>query len=157
MSFFIKLLIIIAVILSAIWLMNFNSAKEEEANFDIIKKCINHVSLSLHIHPHLELIINGEKQKIPANIGVESLDCMRPIHTHDETGTLHIEWKRKRDFPLADFFKVWGKTFDRNQILDYKTDESHEITMTVNGQRSEEYQKLIVRDGDLIIITYQEK
>ena len=156
MSFLIKLLIIIAIILSAIWFLNSNSAKDEEMNFDLMNECIQHVNLSLHIHPHLEIVVNGEKQIIPANIGV-STSCMRPVHTHDQTGTIHIEWKRKRDFPLADFFRVWGKTFSQNQILDYQADENHEIIMTVNGQRSGEYENQIMRDGDRIVIIYQEK
>ena len=156
MPFFAKLLIAIAVILSVLWFLNFNAAKKEEANFDILNECIQHVNLGLHIHPHLEIIINGERQTTPANIGVNST-CMRPVHTHDQTGTLHIEWKRPRDFKLSDFFRVWDETFNQNQILNYLTDENHEIIMTVNGQRSEKYENLIMKDGDRIVITYQEK
>lgn len=156
MSFLVKLLIVIAIILSAIWFLNLNSAKDEETNFNLMNECIQHVSLSLHIHSHLEIVINGEKQIIPANIGV-SPSCMRPVHIHDQTGTIHIEWKRKRDFPLADFFRVWGKTFSQSQILDQRVDQNHEIIMTVNGKKSEEYEKFIMRDGDRIVIIYQEK
>ena len=156
MSFLVKLLIIIAVILSVIWFLNSNSAKEEDANFDLMKECIQHLNLSLHIHPKLEIIINGEKQIIPANVGIDS-SCMRPVHTHDQTGTLHVEWKTKRDFPLSDFFRVWGKIFNQNQILDFQVDENHEIILTKNGQKSEEYENLIMRDRDQISIIYQEK
>lgn len=156
MSFLVKLLIIIAVILSVIWFLNLNSAEKEEANFDLMNECIQHVNLSFHIHPHLEIIINGEKQTIPANIGIDSI-CMRPVHTHDSTGMIHIEWKRKRDFTLEEFFRVWGKTFNQSQILDFKVDENHEIIMSVNGERSEEYEELIMRDRDKISIIYQEK
>lgn len=156
MPFFGKILITIAVILSAIWFLNRNSDKKEEANFDLMKECIQHVNLNLHIHPHLELVINGEKEVIPANLGI-SLSCMRPVHTHDQTGIIHIEWKRPRDFALGDFFKVWGKTFNQSQILDYRADENHEIIVTVNGERNEEYENLIMRDKDQISIIYKEK
>lgn len=156
MSFLVKILIVIAVILSALWFLNLRSAQDEEANFDLTRECINHVNLSLHIHPHLEIVINGEKQVIPANLGVLP-GCMRPVHTHDQTGTIHIEWKRPRDFVLADFFRVWGETFNQNQILDSQVDENHELIMTVNGQRSEEYENLVMKDGDRIVIVYQEK
>ncbi|TSC90755.1 MAG: hypothetical protein G01um10142_246 [Parcubacteria group bacterium Gr01-1014_2] len=156
MPFIVKIIIIIIVLLSVIWLVNLNSAKNEEANFDLMSKCVQHINASLHIHPELEIIINGEKQAIPANIGITS-DCMRPVHTHDQAGIIHIEWKTKRDFPLSDFFRVWGKTFNQNQILDYRTDEGHEIILTVNGQRSEEYENLIMRDRDRISIIYQKK
>lgn len=156
MPFIGKMIIVFIVILSAIWLVNLNSAEEEETNFDLMKECIQHVNLNLHIHPELEIIISGQKQAIPANIGV-SLDCMRPIHNHDNSGILHVEWKRKRDFTLAEFFRVWDKPFNQNQILDYQADENHEIIMTVNGQRNEEYENFITRDKDQISIIYQEK
>ena len=157
MSFLVKILIAIGAILSFFWFMNFNSAKDEEANFNVIRECINHINLGLHIHPHLEIVISGERQIIPANIGIESANCMRPVHTHDISGTLHIEWKRPRDFVLADFFKVWTRTFNQNQILDSVVDENHEIILTVNGEQSEEYENLIMKDGDRIVIMYQEK
>jgi len=156
MSFLLKIVITIVVILFAIWFLNFRSAQNEDVNFDVMDECIQHVNLKLHIHPHLEIIINGDKQVIPANIGVDSI-CMRSVHTHDATGTIHIEWKRPRDFTLEEFFKVWGKTFNQDQILDYAADENHETVMTVNGNRSEEYENLIMRDGDRIVIIYQEK
>ena len=156
MPFLFKIIIAIVVVLSAIWLVNLNSAKNEEANFDLMNECVQHINASLHIHPGLEIIINGEKQEIPANIGV-SPNCMRPVHTHDQTGIIHIEWKTKRDFLLSDYFRVWGKTFNQNQIFDYQADENHEIVVTVNGQRSEEYERLIMRDHDQIVIIYQEK
>lgn len=104
----------------------------------------------------MEIIVNGEKQTIPANVSIDS-GCMRPVHTHDQTGTAHIEWKKPRDFALGDFFRVWGKTFNQSQVLDFQADENHEVVVTVNGQRSEEYEKLVMRDGDRISIIYQEK
>lgn len=156
MSFLLKIIIVIAVILSALWFLNSRSAQNEEANFDLTRECINHVNLGLHIHPYLEIVVNGEKQIIPANLGVLP-GCMRPVHTHDQTGTIHIEWKRPRGFALGDFFKVWGKTFNQSQILDEQTDENYEIVMTVNGQRSDEYENLIMKDSDRIIIIYQKK
>jgi len=156
MSFLVKILIVIAVILSVLWFLNSRSAENDEVNFDLMRECINHVNLSLHIHPHLEIVVNGEKQIIPANIGVTP-SCMRPVHTHDQTGTLHIEWKRPRDFVLGEFFKVWGKTFNQNKILDYAVDENHELIVTVNGNRSEQYENLTMKDGDRIVIIYQEK
>lgn len=39
-----------------------------------------------------------------------------PIHTHDDTGIIHIESPVKRDFTLADFFAVWNKPFSKDQI-----------------------------------------
>lgn len=107
-----------------------------------------------HIHPHLAIIINGTSTVIPVNIGID-LQCERVIHTHDDTGTIHIEPNVSSTFTLGDFFSVWGKPFNRSQILDYYSDASHEIVMTVNGKPSEEFENLVLRDKQEIVIEYK--
>ncbi len=63
-------------------------------------------SLVYHSHPGLSIVINGSSFTIPANVGFGS--CARPIHTHDTTGTLHVETDENRDYTLGDFFLIWG-------------------------------------------------
>ena len=125
-----------------------------KTNREVALVCTTDMATQFHIHPHLEIIINSQPQEIPANIGINAA-CMHPIHTHDNSGTLHIESPEKRDFTLADFFAVWGKTFTKDQILDYKADASHTIRETVNGTEVKDYENTILRDGDQIIIYYQ--
>lgn len=107
-----------------------------------------------HIHPHLKIIINGTEQIIPANIGI-TLACMHPIHTHDASGTLHVESPEQRDFTLGDFFAVWQKPFSHDQILGYKADGGHEIVMTVDGQPSSRFENLVFKDKEEIVIEYR--
>ena len=109
-----------------------------------------------HIHPHLKIIINGAVQTIPANIGI-TVDCMHPIHTHDTTGEIHVESPAQRDFILDDFFAVWNKPFSSDGIFDYKVDAGHKLTMTVDGQPNNEYENLVLRDGQQIVIEYKGK
>jgi hypothetical protein len=118
--------------------------------------CTTDMATTFHIHPSLEINISGENMTIPANIGV-SPTCMNSLHTHDDTGLIHVEAPEKRDFTLADFFAVWNKEFSRNQILDAKVDANTEIVMTVNGTPSNEYENLVLKDGDKIVISYQKK
>lgn len=122
--------------------------------FDVAQECITHTRLGLHIHPHLTIRINGIRRTIPTDIGIPSANCMRPVHTHDDTGKLHIEWTSPRDFTLGDFFRIWGQTFSENQILGYQADATHGITLTVNGKSNQEYERLILKDNDRIIIEY---
>ena len=83
-----------------------------------LDQCMEHGgSVSMHIHPRLSIMIDGQAQLIPANIGVEPF-CMRPVHTHDEPGVIHLEFPNQRDVPLGDFFTIWGKRFDRSCVLD---------------------------------------
>ncbi len=121
---------------------------------EVAMSCTLHLHTKFHIHQHLVILVNGLPQTIPANTGV-TFACMNPLHTHDETGEIHVESPDQRDFTLGDFFAVWDKTFDRNQIFDYKADADHEIVMTVNDNVSQEYEKLVLKDKQQIVIEYK--
>jgi hypothetical protein len=123
----------------------------------------------MHVHPELSITINGEKQVIPANIGIEGVNgevdhtqaqtqssCLHFLHTHDATGKLHVESPIPMDYKLSDFFAVWGKEFSKDQILDSKIDATHRIRMVVNGQESTEYGDLLLKDLEKIEIVYEE-
>ncbi|HZY94649.1 MAG TPA: hypothetical protein VFE98_07315 [Candidatus Bathyarchaeia archaeon] len=59
---------------------------------------------------------NEVVQLIPANVG-SSANCIRPIHTHDASGTLHVETDVNRNYTLQDFFLIWGKSFNASGIF----------------------------------------
>ena len=121
-------------------------------NREVALSCTTDMATQFHIHPHLEIIINGKQQDIPANIGI-NLACMHPIHTHDASGALHVESPETRDFTLADFFAVWGKPFSKSQILDSAVDGSHIIKVAVNGAPVDTYENTVLRDKDQIVIS----
>ena len=123
---------------------------------EVALACTSDMATQFHIHPHLEIIINGERQEIPAKIGIQ-LTCMNSLHTHDATGKIHVESPEKRDFTLADFFAVWDRPFNKDQILDYKVDDRHRIKETVNGTEIQDFENTVLHDGDQIIITYEGK
>ncbi|MDA2922846.1 hypothetical protein MYX07_06310 [Patescibacteria group bacterium AH-259-L07] len=132
-------------------------SSHNQTEFDVTQECVTHGRLGMHIHPNLSIFINGEKQDIPANTGIVSAACFRPIHTHDASGELHIEFKIVKDFTLREFFKIWDKPFNQEQIFDYMVDEEHILTVTVNGALNKEYENLVLRDNDQIIIKYEAK
>ncbi len=109
-----------------------------------------------HIHPTLTITINGEEIVIPTHIGLNS-GIMRPLHTHDTSGEIHVESPCKRDFTLGDFFDVWGQNFNSTCIMDSCSDADHTLTMYVNGIESTEYENLILKDKNEIEIVYAEK
>lgn len=125
----------------------------------------------MKIYPHLIINIDGQLQLIPANIGIKSLEvetasreqamfqssCLHFLHTRDATGTLHVESPIQADYTLSDFFAVWGKIFNKDQILDSKVDDKHTLKMLVNGQESTQFENLILRDNDQIEIIYTTK
>jgi hypothetical protein len=129
---------------------------ESVGSDDILSLCVQHKNIAFHIHMTLEIYILGKKQVIPANAGIPK-GCMHVIHTHDETGELHIESPYYHQFHLEDFFIIWGKTFNRNCIFQYCVDENHTLSFFVNGIENDEYENLPLRDGDVIRIVYSEK
>lgn len=114
-----------------------------------------HQNLALHIHSSLKITINEIQQEIPENIGL-SPTLMRPIHTHDTSGYLHIESPCPRGFTLREFFEIWEKNFNNTCIFDYCTDKG-ELKMYVNNIENNEFENYIMKDKDEILIEYISK
>lgn len=147
-------MIVLGAAFGFIFLGNRQKANQTE-NQDITQMCIQHQGLRMHIHPHLTIMIKGLQQPIPANIGIVSPVCFRPIHTHDASGTLHLEFPQPRDVRLAEFFLIWGEEFNSNQILDFVNGPEGQVKMMVNGQENTEFENYIMKDLDQIIIIYE--
>lgn len=130
------------------------SVKIERTNREVALTCTTDMATEFHIHPTLEIIVNGEKQEIPPNIGVLP-NCMNALHTHDAVGTIHVESPERRDFTLADFFAVWGKPFTNEEVLGYKMDETHRIKVLVDGVEVDTYENTVLKDKEKIIISYE--
>ncbi len=113
----------------------------------------------LHWHPKLAIYIKGQKQEIPANIGIGAVH--QKIHTHDEDakdGVVHMEMQgvvTKDDTKLGNFFRIWGKDFNSTQIFDKKNGALGTVKMTVNGKENTEFENYKMRDGDQIEIKYE--
>jgi hypothetical protein len=130
---------------------------QSNKNFKPARECVEHsAALAMHIHPVLSITIDGQSQPVPANIGVEP-NCMRAIHTHDDTGKIHVEYPENYDFKLSDFFSVWQQPFSQTEILDKKVDGTHTLTMTVDGKPSTEFGNLLLKDNQQIAIHYDTK
>lgn len=125
-------------------LLNFNLGSMSESSF------------GMHIHPAVHISINGMEQRIPPNIGI-SPGFMHVLHTHDDSGVIHVESPELYQFKLRDFFIVWGKNFNQTCIFDYCVDDGHTLTLTVNGAPSNEFGDLVLKDGDQIRISYDIK
>lgn len=89
---------------------------------------------ALHIHQHLDLVVNGAPIAVPADIGVNgAAGFISPLHTHDASGVIHIESNVVRDFTLGQFFDVWGVRFTRDCIGGYCANATSTLKVYVNG------------------------
>lgn len=148
-------IVTLGVIVAGIWGLTRLPAVRQVGN--ILNSCVNHGGVSaMHDHTVLRVIVNGKERTTPKDIGIDG-GCMRPLHTHDISGTIHIESPVRREFTLDQFFTVWKQPFSREQILDMKVDDTHEIIMSVNGTSIETFGETVLRDRETITIEYREK
>ena len=115
----------------------------------------------VHWHPHLSVTLNGSPYTVPKDIGIDpslwkdhSLDQygigMAPLHTHDTSGTIHVEVNTsRRDFTLHEFLAIWGEPSDGSAI------DGHPVnTLTVDGvQQASPTADVVLKDGQKIIMT----
>ncbi len=147
---FLILILVAAVVVYVFYLIIGNSEINQTPANEINIR--SHQNIALHIHSNLKILIDGEEIEIPANIGV-SEGVMRPVHTHDSTGEIHIEGPYKRDFTVGDFFLVWEKTLNSNCVFDYCS-EKGELKFFVNGKENNEFENYVMKDRDQIRIQY---
>lgn len=112
----------------------------------------------LHIHQHLDLIVNGKTVTVPAEIGISPASIppfISPIHTHDTTGILHVESPTVKDFKLGQFFDEWGIDFNDNCIGTNCADSTHKLLVAVNGNKiAKDYHDIVLKAHDEIEVWY---
>jgi hypothetical protein len=112
-----------------------------------------HGDISMHFHPYLTILIDGDEYSISENTGIDTTTCpeaMHMTHTHTPDGKIHVEGPTE-EVPLEVFFDVWGMHFDETGIFDNRDGS---IVMTVNGEVNSDYQNLLLEDGQNIVISY---
>ena len=109
----------------------------------------------LHWHPELGIYLNGQRQDIPADIGLGAVH--NPIHTHEADNIIHLEMSglvRADDIRLSQFFKVWNKTLTPTCIFEQCNGSAGSLKMSVNGQPSTAFGQYQMRDKDKIELRY---
>lgn len=143
--------IIVVMLMGGVWWSQSRQANDP----DIITRN------GLHWHPELTILVKGEKQVIPANIGIGPSYAANPtfdrgmgmtaVHTHDDAsqGIIHFEFSgvvRREDTELENFFAIWDKDL-------YFFGEN--VSMTVNGESNTQFGDYEMRDGDKIVLIYE--
>jgi len=90
----------------------------------------------MHIHPHFSIFVNGTSFSVPEQIGIDpslwkdhsldefgmqsmpemSMSAMAPLHTHDNSGIVHVESTINRNYTLGEFLDIWGLNFDGKAV-----------------------------------------
>lgn len=113
---------------------------------------------SAHFHPTLRLYANGKALTVPANIGIDPhRDGMQMagLHTHDASGTIHVEGVEKAN--LGKLFDIWGVRFSRDRLGPYRRTATETLRMWVDGKPSTAFERLGLRDGQRIVVSFGAK
>ena len=140
----------------------FSTADERHA---LANECIggHDGGLAEHYHATIRVSIHGDFISIPDDVGLNDEGCsMRPLHTHDGTGKIHIEMKEEGvEAPLEAFFDIWGKHMDSTGFDEYITNETTEFLMFVtvygNQEQVDSFQNHILADGQTIDLVFRDK
>ncbi|XKT74209.1 MAG: hypothetical protein ACJKTH_02555 [Patescibacteria group bacterium UBA2163] len=106
-----------------------------------------HQQIAVHIHPILSITVDGMAETIPANIGI-TRNCMAEVHTHDSSGTLHIETadaSRLSELSFSHFFDMWEQPIER---------EGYQLTIKVDGVEVDSVDNVPLRDQAKIELIY---
>jgi len=117
--------------------------------------------LVYHNHTKLILKIQNETRSIPAGIGIIPNDCIFWLHTHDDSGIIHIESPIKTEFSLDQFLKVWN-IFDNSSFIKNisKNDIAANVSMiSENGSTTklDNYKNIILENNAIITIDFANK
>jgi hypothetical protein len=81
--------------------------------------CTFNLPRDYHVHAWVGVYLNGELLALPRNIGIVPKDparCFYPIHTHDLSGKVHIEWTDQGNFTLGRLFGIWGQPLSTTDV-----------------------------------------
>jgi len=101
-------------------------------------------SEEFHLHPHLTIIIDGQEEPLPPNIGVFS-NCTQELHTHESDGTIHVESDSDKGYTLQDFLNVWGLGLEQQGFI---------TRLTVGGEFNENDTTFKLEDGQQIQLEF---
>ena len=80
------------------------------SRYDVLAESIQAIDVATHFHVQLTITLDGRTLRIPPEIGIKP-GCIHRLHTHADSGVIHIEHALLESFTLEDFFIVgqrWG-------------------------------------------------
>jgi hypothetical protein len=114
-----------------------------------------------HVHAFLSIRDHGRRFEIPAGVGIVNPaapdpdgsiatgSCLYWLHTHDASGTIHVEAPSRRIFTLGQFFDVWAQPLSANDVAGI----AGAVTVRVNGTSVVgDPRSIVLNDGETIAI-----
>ena len=85
-------------------------------------------------------------------------DCIYWLHTHDNSGIIHVESPQNNTFNLGQFFDIWGQKFNNTQLFGFSVENSTNGTLTVylNGTaiNQSSFREIPIFNHEDIVVVY---
>jgi len=109
----------------------------------------------IHVHAHVTMYVNGTKTSMPANVGIApDGSCLYWLHTHDDSGVIHIEAPAGISLIFGNFLDIWQQRF---QQLGYPSQLSDSTgwQVYVNGKPfTGDFRTIALQSHTLITLAY---
>lgn len=137
-------------------------------NFNDLSKNISSITCDkiehLAYHNHTMILLKNQNQNltIPAGIGIIPNDCIFWLHTHDDSGIIHVESPFKTSFSLGQFLHVWSNFDNTNSIKDLLNNDTKNYMSILfeNGTKIntvENAKNIVLQNNEIISIDLSNK
>lgn len=108
-----------------------------------------------HVHAVLRIYVEGKQVEVPSQIGIDQQEgYLAPLHTHDNSGIIHMEATEPYPFKLSQFFTVWGVKFTNTQLGAYKAGGGKELALYANGTKVPRPTEYMMKPHDRLVLNY---
>lgn len=102
-----------------------------------------------HIHVHLRVVVDDNEVIVPASLGIEAAQGLAPLHTHDNTGVIHVESDQYEPYTLGQVFTEWGVPIGVDHIGGLRFGPDRRLRLFVNGTEvSGDPARVLLRPAD---------
>ena len=108
--------------------------------------------LSYHVHTYLGVFVDGEAEVVPAGIGLDN-DGHRiaGLHTHDCSGTVHLEAEKPIELTLGQFADSWGVKLDADCFADLCAPDTS-VAVQLDGEPIADPRAVVVADCAVVFV-----
>jgi hypothetical protein len=108
--------------------------------------------LTYHVHTYVGVFVDGKPEVVPAGIGIDN-DGHRiaALHTHDCSGTVHVEAEEPIELTLGQFADTWGVKLDGECFADTCALDNT-VAVQVNGEPVADARAVVIADCDVLSI-----
>jgi hypothetical protein len=109
-------------------------------------------STFVHYHAHLDIFVNGHSEPVAPSIARQDGYVFSPLHTHANSGMIHIEASRNQRFTLGMLFTEWGVRLTDDCVGGYCRPGTP-VSAYVDGQpTTEPMPDIVFRKGEEIAL-----